>query len=84
MTTFEILEGAYIEKMYVDSFDRGWEGGLVIVFTKLYERGLLVLGYTELGEWIYHLQLGDKIFETDEYEPYKNRIDYLKKYHNIQ
>jgi len=84
MTTFEVLEDSYIEKMYIDSFDHGWEGGLVIVFSKDYERGLLVLGYTELGEWIYHLQLGSKIFETDNYEPYKNRIDFLKKYHNIQ
>jgi hypothetical protein len=76
---FEILEGSTIKEMYVD--DGGWEGGLVIVFNKKEEKGLFILGYTELGEWVYHSQLGNIVFETSDYEPHANRIKYLQKKH---
>jgi len=44
----------------------GWdvniEGGLTIIFEKQFdERGFIIFGYTELGEWIEYCQIGNKI-----------------------
>lgn len=40
------------------SYNIGIEGGLTVIFERDKERGILIFGYTELGEWIAFLQVG--------------------------
>lgn len=36
------------------------EGGLTVIFERDKERGIVILGYSELGEWVEFLQVGNK------------------------
>jgi hypothetical protein len=48
--------------LYDGDADRpAYEGGLTIIFEKDNERGILIYGYTDLGEWIDFLQVGNKV-----------------------
>lgn len=40
-----------------------FEGGLTIIFEKDKERGVLIYGYNDLGEWIQYLQVGNKVID---------------------
>lgn len=54
----KFLQGAIIEKMYTADCDL--EGGQVIVFRKPKEMwGIYVMGYTELGNWVYLFHYGN-------------------------
>ena len=39
----------------------GFEGGLTIIFKKDLEKGLVIIGFNELGSWIEHYQVGSKV-----------------------
>lgn len=47
------LKNSRIVEMYTPS-SSGLEGGLTIVFDKDGELGIYIMGYTELGDWVYH------------------------------
>jgi hypothetical protein len=59
------LIGAKIIDTFVlhdgDADRPAYEGGLTIIFEKDNERGILIYGYTDLGEWIDFLQVGNKV-----------------------
>jgi len=52
------LNGKLLETI---EFEEGFEGGLTFVFSDPNTgiRGIMILGYTEIGEWIYHLDFAD-------------------------
>jgi hypothetical protein len=63
--------------------ERLFEGGLVIIFEKFSKRGLLIINYTELGEWIKYYQFGNNIIvDFDEFfyedDCYKEQIAFVQ------
>lgn len=79
------LIGSKIVDMFVLSKDSvGYcEGGLTIIFEKGKERGILIYGYNDLGEWISFLQVGNKVIQAHlDYFEYTYMIDKLiREYH---
>ncbi|HCA28357.1 MAG TPA: hypothetical protein DEP23_01630 [Ruminococcaceae bacterium] len=61
------------------------EGGLVVIFEKSKQRGIAILGYTELGEWIEYLQAGSKVVQKAEWVASKeiNHINKIAQEYNI-
>lgn len=59
------LEGSKITKMIGST--EGLEGGLVIVFEKNWKAGIYIMGYTEIGKWVYHFEHGENVY-IDKYE----------------
>lgn len=62
-TSNQYLIGSKIIDMFVLSKDSvgDCEGGLTIIFEKGEEQGILIYGYTEFGEWINYLRIGNKV-----------------------
>jgi len=63
------LEGTKIVRMYTPEFERGEavEGGLTIVFESDSGTGIYVMGYTELGDWVYLFDDGVSTLYYDTY-----------------
>jgi hypothetical protein len=80
------LIGSEIIDMFVLSTDSvGYnDGGLTIIFEKNKERGILIYGYNDLGEWITYLQIGNKvIYGHLNYFDYPYKVDELIRKYNI-
>jgi len=56
------LESSKIIRMYTAE---GFEGGLVIVFEKDWKKGLYIMGYTELGDWVEFFSHEDNLYLTE-------------------
>ena len=52
------LIGSTIIDSFVADQEVGFEGGLTVIFEKDNQRGILIYGYTEIGEWLEYLQVG--------------------------
>ena len=59
------LEGSKIIKMIGST--EGLEGGLVIVFEKNWKVGIYIMGYTEIGKWVYHFEHEEDFYLADNY-----------------
>lgn len=63
----EAYNSYLVDSKIVDIFvsrNIGIEGGLTVIFEKDKERGILIFGYNELGEWIEFLQVSNKKIES--------------------
>lgn len=81
------LIGSKIIDMFVLSENRvnHGEGKLTVIFEKDRERGILIYGYNDLGEWISFLQVGNKVIHGHlDYFDYPYMIDQLiREYHIV-
>ena len=78
------LINSIILDIFVADCEVGFEGGLTIIFETGFAKGIVIVGYTELGEWIEYYQIGNEIikdFDGYYYEDNygKDRIDFVKK-----
>ena len=61
----EYLKDSKTVKIY--NSNEGFEGGLVIVFNKNSKNGIYIMGYTELGNWVYHFEHDGNFYLGDNY-----------------
>lgn len=66
------LVGSTIIDSFVAGEDAHLEGGLIIIFKKDNKRCILIYGYTEIGEWIEYLKVGEQIIEKGLSYKYNN------------
>jgi hypothetical protein len=83
------LIGAKIIDVFVLSEDVigcGGDRGMAIIFEKDNERGMLIYGYNDLGEWINFLQVGNKVVcdELIKYYVRPYRLSQLLKKYRIE
>jgi len=57
----DLKNATIIDIFMADSRQVGFEGGLTIIFEKNLKRGLMIIGFNELGSWIEHYQIGNKV-----------------------
>ena len=60
------------------------DGGLTIILKNDKERGILIYGYNDLGEWITYLQVGNKvIYGHLDYFDYPYKVYEIIRKYNI-
>ncbi len=67
------IKGSVIERLY-KPYSGELEGGLTIIFTKDDKKGIVIFGYTELGEWVEYFEYDSEIFASSKY----GKDDYLR------
>ena len=70
----QYLIGATVIDSFTAEVSDGLEGGLTIVFEKQGKKGVLILCYNDLGEWLEYLQIGNEKIKDFEHYVYTETI----------